>query len=406
MATETEPSPGRTLPSPGDGGQRGGGRLRGHLIGTYGLLALTALLFLIFTVTMPDSFPTSDNLTSLLSTNAIPAMLALGAMIPIVTGKFDLSIGYGLGLWHVLTMQLIVVGGWPWQLACLVTIAGGTVVGVLNGLLVELAKIDSFIATLGTGSVLYALTLWITNGARVVPGPEGLPAWFTDLYTSTFLGLPVPAFYVLVLAFILWLVLERLPLGRYLYVIGSNARAADLVGIPTRRYSIYAFAGSGFVVGVSGVLLAAQQQIGNPSGGQDYLLPAFVGALLGSTAIKPGRANALGTIVAVTVLAVGLSGITLAGADFWVTPLFNGGTLLIAVGLAGLSARRRLRAGAVATRRSLTGGAPGAQSDGTPGTQSGDMAVPAQTTRPATGPTAAETSPTEPPQDVEHHRVP
>ncbi len=371
MATETKPSPGTTRTTSGDGAKTGASRLRGQLIGTYGLLVLTALLFLIFTVAMPDSFSTSDNLTSLLSTNAIPAMLALGAMIPIVTGKFDLSIGYGLGLWHVLTMQLIVHNGWPWPLACLVTIAGGTLVGVLNGLLVELAKIDSFIATLGTGSVLYALTLWITDGARIVPGPAGLPAWFTDLYTSSFLGLPVPAFYVLVLAFVLWLVLERLPLGRYLYVIGSNARAADLVGIPTRRYSIYAFAGSGFVAGLSGVLLAAQQQIGNPSGGQDYLLPAFVGALLGSTAIKPGRANALGTIVAVTVLAVGLSGITLAGADFWVTPLFNGGTLLIAVGLAGLSARRRLRAGAAATRSSMSAGKSGDASGDTSGGTTG-----------------------------------
>jgi ribose transport system permease protein len=329
------------------------GRLRGHLIGTYGLLVLTVLLFLVFSISLPDTFPTLDNVSSILSNQSIPAILALGAMIPIVTGKFDLSIGYGLGLAHVMAMQLIVSESWPWPLACVVVIVGMTFVGVLNGVIVEFAQIDSFIATLGTGSVLYAVTGWITDGTRIVPGPNGLPSAFTNIYNSKFLGLPVPAFYVLALAVALWLLLERLPLGRYLYVIGSNTRAADLVGIPTRRYSIYAFAGSGLVVGFAGVLLAAQQQIGNPSGGQDYLLPAFVGALLGSTAIKPGRANALGTIVAVAVLAIGLSGITLAGADFWVTPLFNGGTLLIAVGLAGLSARRRLRAGATATRSSL-----------------------------------------------------
>jgi ribose transport system permease protein len=150
---------------------------------------------------------------------------------------------------------------------------------------------------------------------------------------------------------VLWLLLERLPLGRYMYVIGSNTRAADLVGIPTRRYSVYAFAGSGLVVGFAGVLLAAQQQVGNPSVGLEYLLPAFVGALLGSTTIKPGRVNALGTVVAVAVLAVGLAGIAQLGAAFWVTPLFNGATLLSAVGLAGYAARRRLRAGATGTGR-------------------------------------------------------
>jgi ribose transport system permease protein len=323
----------------------------GHLIGTYGLLALTALLFLIFSLTLPRTFPTAATVDSILSTQSIPAVLALAAMVPIVTGAFDLSIGYGLGLAHVMVMQLVVNDGWPWPLACLAVIIGGAVAGILNGVIVEFGRIDSFIATLGTGSMMYAATGWITDGGRIVPGPQGLPAAFTDLYDSTFLGLPVPAFYVLALAVVLWLVLERLPLGRYLYVIGSNPRAADLVGIPTRRYTVYAFAASGLIVGFAGVLLAAQQQIGNPSVGLDYLLPAFAGALLGSTAIKPGRPNAMGTVVAVAVLAVGLTGIGQMGADFWATPLFYGGTLLIAVGLAGYSARR-LRTGAVAARDS------------------------------------------------------
>lgn len=333
----------------------GPGRPGGHLIGAYGLLVLTALLFLIFSLALPRTFPTRDTVDSILSNQSIPAILALAAMVPIVTGAFDLSIGYGLGLAHVMVMQLVAVSGWPWPLACLAVIVGGGAVGVLNGVIVEFGRIDSFIATLGTGSMLYALTGWITDGGRIVPGPQGLPAAFTDIYNSTFLGLPVPAFYVLALAAALWLVLERLPLGRYLYVVGSNPRAADLVGIPIRKYTVYAFAASGLIVGFAGVLLAAQQQIGNPSVGLDYLLPAFVGALLGSTAIKPGRPNAMGTVVAVAVLAVGLTGIGQMGADFWTIPLFHGGTLLLAVGLAGYAARRRLRTGAVAARDSPAG---------------------------------------------------
>ncbi|MFF7162493.1 ABC transporter permease [Streptomyces sp. NPDC008086] len=332
------------------GRRAGPGRPGGHLIGAYGLLALTALLFLIFSLTLPRTFPTLDTVDSILSNQSIPAVLALAAMVPIVTGAFDLSIGYGLGLAHVMVMQLVAHSGWPWPLACLAVIVGGGVVGVLNGVIVEFGRIDSFIATLGTGSMLYALTGWITDGGRIVPGPGGLPAAFTDIYDSTFLGLPVPAFYVLALAVALWLMLERLPLGRYLYVIGSNPRAADLVGIPIRKYTVYAFAVSGLIVGFAGVLLAAQQQIGNPSVGLDYLLPAFLGALLGSTTIKPGRPNAMGTVVAVAVLAVGLTGIVQMGADFWTIPLFHGGTLLLAVGLAGYAARRRLRTGVVTAR--------------------------------------------------------
>ncbi|WP_405833890.1 MULTISPECIES: ABC transporter permease [unclassified Streptomyces] len=328
------------------------GHLRGHLVGSYGLLALAVLLFLVFSLTLPGTFPTRDNVSSILSNQSIPALLALGATIPIAAGKFDLSIGYGLGLAHVLVMQLIVNEGWPWPAACLVVVLGGAAVGALNGVIVEFGQIDSFIATLGTGSIMYAFTGWITDGGRIVPGPNGLPADFTGLYDSRFLGLPLPAFYVLALTAGLWVVLERLPLGRYLYVIGSNPRAAGIIGIPTHRYSVYAFTGSGLVVGFAGVLLAAQQQTGNPSVGLEYLLPAFVGALLGATTIKPGRANVLGTVVAVAVLAIGLAGIGQLGAQFWATPLFNGATLLIAVGLAGYSARRRLRTDTAATRRS------------------------------------------------------
>ncbi|MFC5146860.1 ABC transporter permease [Streptomyces aureoversilis] len=342
-SSSSPPPPSSPEPPPAPSPRHPPGHRFGHLVGAYGLLALTALLFVAFSLALPGTFPTLDNISAVLSSQSIPAMLALGATIPIAAGKFDLSIGYGLGLAHVMTMHLVVAEGWPWPLACLVVILGGAAVGAVNGTVVEFARIDSFIATLGTGSIMYAFTGWITDGARIVPGPHGLPAAFTALHDSRFLGLPVSAFYVLALTAALWLLLERLPLGRYFYVIGSNARAADLVGIPSRRYVIYAFIGSGLVVGVAGVLLAAQQQIGNPSVGMDYLLPAFVGALLGSTAIRPGRANALGTLVAVTVLAVGLAGIGQLGARFWVTPLFNGSTLLLAVGLAGYAARRQLR---------------------------------------------------------------
>ncbi len=324
-------------------------RRSGSFIGAYGLLLLAVLLFIAFSVMMPNTFLTQGNFNAILSANTIPAILALGAMIPIATGKFDVSIGYTLGMAHVL-MMVLVVNGTPWYLAAILVIAGTTVVGVANGLLVELGKIDSFVATLGTGSVLYAITGAITNGARIVPGPDGLPAGFTDLYDSKLAGIPVSAWYVAIIAIVLWIVLERTPLGRYFYVLGSNQRAADLIGLPSRRYSVYAFATCSFLVGVAGVLLASQQQIGNPSVGAEYMLPSFVAALLGSTVIKPGRPNSAGTIVAVATLAIGLAGIGQLGANFWVNPLFNGVTLLIAVGLAGWSARRKILAGQAANK--------------------------------------------------------
>ncbi|WP_051942412.1 ABC transporter permease [Streptacidiphilus rugosus] len=330
-----------------------------HLMAAYGLPALGVALFAGFSAALPDTFPTHANLSAIVSNNGVSALLALGAMIPIVLGKFDLSIGFALGFAHVVALELIVQEGWPWQAAGLVVVLLGGVVGLANGLLAEFAHIDSFIATLGTGSVLYALTGWITGGARIVPSPTGLPQGFIALYDATWLGLPVPGWYVLALTALLWTMLERLPLGRYMYVIGSNPRAARLLGIPTRRYGIYAFVGAGLVAGFAGVLLAAQQQLGNPTIGMDYLLPAFVGALLGSTTVKPGRPNALGTLFAVAILAEGLAGIGQLGAAFWATPLFNGIILLIAVAIGGSVRRRRLRSGTRAERAGSTGRGPG-----------------------------------------------
>jgi ribose transport system permease protein len=343
----------------------------GHLVGTYGLPALTVAIFVLFAILLPRTFPTGTNVRSILTNQSLPAILALGATIPIVTGRFDLSIGYGVGLWCVVAMWLIVTYDMPWPLVALLVIVGGLLVGLINGLLVEAAQIDSFIATLGTGSVLYALTGWITGGGRIVPKGSGLPRAFTDLTNTSPLGIPITFWYVIAIVVVLWLCLEHLPVGRYLYVVGANPRAAELVGIRRTRVVIFAFIGSSVVTAFAGVLLAAQQQIGDPSAGSSYLLPAFVGALLGSTTIKPGRANAVGTLIAVAVLAIGLSGLQQEGAAFWVTPLFNGLTLLAAVGLAGFASRRRQRAGAVVGAASRSQSAADAKPSNTPGDLTG-----------------------------------
>ena len=214
----------------------------------------------------------------------------------------------------------------------------GLMTGFLNGLLVEVAKIDSFIATLGTGTVLYALALWHTGGRQMV---GALPDSFYAVNGTFVFGLPITGYYVLAITVTMWLVLEYTPVGRYLYAIGANQRAAQLNGIPTRKFVIGAFMSSGLITAFAGVLLASKLRIGQASVGLEFLLPALVGAFLGSTTIKPGRVNVWGTIVGVVILAVGISGIQQFGGSFWVEPMFNGVTLLVAIGIAGYAQRRK-----------------------------------------------------------------
>jgi ribose transport system permease protein len=128
-----------------------------------------------------------------------------------------------------------------------------------------------------------------------------------------------------------------------MYALGSNPRAAELNGIPRGRYIIGAFMVGGFLIAIAGIVLASQLQVGQSNVGPDYLLPSFVGALLGATTVRPGRVNVWGTIIAVLLLAIGVSGIEQLGAAFFVNPLFNGATLIVAVGLAGYAVRRRQR---------------------------------------------------------------
>ena len=304
----------------------------------YGLVILTAFLLVLFSILLPNTFPTMLNLRAIISDKAIIALLSLGAMIPMAAGRIDLTVGYGIVLWHILAISLQTIYGLPWQFAVLIVLSLGVFTGLLNGFLVEVAKIDSFIATLGTGTVLYALALWHTGGRQMV---GVLPDGFLALNGTFIFGLPITGFYLLGITILLWIVLEYTPIGRYLYAIGANQKAAQLNGIPTRKFVVGAFMTSGFLTALAGVILASKLRIGQASVGLEFLLPALVGAFLGSTTIKPGRVNVWGTIIGVAILAIGISGIQQFGGSFWVEPMFNGVTLLIAIGIAGYAQRRK-----------------------------------------------------------------
>jgi ribose transport system permease protein len=305
----------------------------------YGLPIIAVLLVALFSALFPDTFPTLANANALIDNKAIIALLSLAVLAPMAAGKIDLTIGFGIVLWHILVISLQLNYHMPWQLAVFIVLLLGAGLGLINALLVEFAQIDAFVATLGTGTITYAIALWYTGGRQVV-GP--LPDGFNAIDGTHVAGLPISAIYVLVLSGALWIVFDYLPLGRFIYAIGANPRAAALNGISVRRYVTLSFVASGVMTAFAGVVLASQLQIGQASVGLDFLLPALVGVFLGSTTIKPGRVNVWGTLVGVAVLAVGISGIQQLGADFYVEPLFNGVTLIASIGIAGYAQRKRI----------------------------------------------------------------
>ena len=329
-----------------------------RLISVWGLLVLLVLLIIGFSILKPDTFPTAFNFRSILSNKSIQALLALAVLIPMTANHFDLSSGFMLGISQVLTigLQSQYGQGLPWPVACLLVLLLGMCVGLANGLLVTRVRMDSFIATLGTGTILYGLNAWYTGGQQVL---ASLPEAFTDISGTVEiggLGIPAPAIYVLFISLGLWIVFEYLPLGRFLYILGANPRAAELNGISARRYVTLAFVAASTLAAFAGIVLQSQLQVGQSSVGQEYLLPAFTAALLGATSIRPGRVNVWGTILAVAVLAVTVAGLNQLGAPFFVEPLFNGSMLILAVGLAVQAAQRRQRRGTEAEKAAAAAG--------------------------------------------------
>lgn len=329
------------------------GPLSGHVtraISVWGLLVLLVVLIIAFSILKPDTFPTAFNFRSIVSNKSIQALVALAVFIPMVANHFDLSSGFMLGVSQVLAigLQSQYGQGLPWMVACLLVLLLGAAVGLINGLLVTRVRMDSFIATLGIGTMLYGLNAWYTGGQQVL---GILPASFLAISATVKIagfGVPAPALYVLVVSVGLWIVFEYLPLGRHLYVLGANPRAAELNGISARRYVTLAFIASSMLAAFAGIVLQSQLQVGQSSVGQEYLLPAFTAALLGATSIRPGRVNVWGTVLAVAVLAVTVAGLNQLGAPFFVEPLFNGAMLILAVGLAVTASRRRVMTGSKA----------------------------------------------------------
>lgn len=313
------------------------------LTSNYGMVLLTVVLFLLFAALRPTSFATLLNFQLLASSKSVLLILALAVTVPMVAGKIDLSIGYGIGLWQVMSLSWQ-LQGLDYRLVILLCLLGGGVIGLLNALLVELAQVDAFIATLATGQVIYSITYWYTGGQQVTDSSGKRASAFDQLSQWSVGPIPGPFIIAVLLGIGLWLVLDYLPIGRYLYAVGANPAAARLTGIPRRRYVVGAMATSGVLTAVAGVILASQQSgVAQANIGPDYLLPALAAAFLGSTTIRPGRVNALGTILGVAIATIGISGLQqLFPNQFYLEPLFNGLTLVAAITIASLASRRRV----------------------------------------------------------------
>jgi len=293
-------------------------------------LYLFAVMFAAFALWVPDTFLTWGTWRSLLSDQAITCLVAVGLVVPIAAGVLDLAVGTEVGLGAILVAWLLADQHVGAPLAIVVTLLAGAGVGVLSWVMITRVRIPSFIATLGISSVLTAVIAWVSHGEQIL----NLPTGFSHIGSNELFGLQYPVYIVLVVAVVVWYVLERTAAGRRVYATGGNAEAARLAGVRTSRVILCSLIACGVIAGLAGLLESSQLSSGDPTTGPGYLLPVIAAVFLGSTQFRGGRMNVWGTVVAAYVLAAGVKGLQLGGAPVWIPDLFNGAALLLAVGLA------------------------------------------------------------------------
>jgi ribose transport system permease protein len=301
-----------------------------------GAIYVWALIAIIFAIWVPDRFPQVATIKQVLNANAITALAALSIVIPLTTRTFDLSFAFTMTLAGVTAAHFVAIG-WALVIALAAGMTVALLIGLGNAIVVVGMRIDSFIATLATGSLIQALITMATGDTPILD--LKLAGGFAKIGQTDVSGFTLPVLYAVLVSFAIWYLLEHTATGRRLYATGFNPDAARLAGVQIDRLRFMSLVASGGLAGLAGIVLASQLQSGSPTAGSPYLLPAFAAAFLGATQLKHGRFNAWGTIIAVLLLGTGTTGLALANAPQWAANMFVGVVLIAALAVTGIQRR-------------------------------------------------------------------
>lgn len=283
----------------------------------HGLFVVLSRLFAIVVLVvvlaiLSPQFLSWGNFTNILRQASLQFLMAAGLTIVVLTGGIDLAVGAVLGLAACLAASLISQGQIAWGIVA--ALAAGIAAGGINGLLVTVGRIPSFIATYGM--------LWIAHGLGYVfmKGEViyGLPPSFRFLGAGFVYGIPVPVIIAVVMLVVLHVMLHRTVLGRSVYAIGGNPGAARLSGMPVRSRLIFVYTLSGFLSAFAALVVIARVNAADSSIGEDLLLPAIAAVCLGGTSLFGGVGGITGTAIGALILALVVNGMNLLGVQsFW-----------------------------------------------------------------------------------------
>ena len=315
--------------------RHGGGGVGGFLQ-RYGVVIAWLGIFGYFSAVRPGTFPKLATIQLIFGTQSVILITSLGLVFSMAVGEYDLSVGSLVGFGATLVAVLSGPHHWPVVLALLFTLFICFLVGAVNAALSVYLGVQSIIVTLGTGTLLAGLTLAISSSSVVT----GIPIGFTNFLTRQIFGLALPFYFGLILMVVAWFILQQMPLGRRMIFVQENREVARLAGLRVNRIRAGGLIATSTIAGFAGTMLAGMSQAADPQSGASFLLPAFAAVFLGSTAIVPGRFNAIGTFCAVYFLVTGITGLDYLGYAGWPGQVFYGGSLVVAVSLSHFAGRR------------------------------------------------------------------
>ncbi|MFT8593246.1 MAG: ABC transporter permease [Bifidobacterium sp.] len=294
---------------------------------------LFLILLLVFIVTVP-TFWSASTLKNVIAGGAVLMLVALAMTVVVSTGGIDLSVdtSFDLGAWFVVVIMLNT--GLPWPVAALLAMAIGSLVGLINALLIARLRISPFLATLGVYFVGRSFQKVGTNGGGNVEFFD-MPDAFHEIGAGNILGINTKAWIAAVVALLVWFALSRTVFGRRIEAIGMQERSAVNMGIPVSRYKTEAYVLSSAICALGGVLLTAQLQMFTPLTGYNYQTDAISAVFIGAAMHQRVRPNVGGTVFAVLFLSTVGTGLDLMGLDFNLKVAIRG--LILVLALAAVS---------------------------------------------------------------------
>ena len=275
---------------------------------------------------LTDAFLTTNNLINVLRQTALLFLMASGLTLVILTAGLDLSVGANIGLSACLAATVIKMTGSPW-LGVATGVGCGSVIGLLNGLLVTALRVPAFIATYGMMWLLLGTTYFYMAGETV----HGFPPSFRQFGSGYFLGIPIPIYMMVLFLLLGTFFAQRTVWGQQIYAIGANPVAARLSGIPVERRLVLVYVVSGAMAGLASLILLARVNSAEADIGEHFTLPAIAAVVIGGTSLFGGSGTIVGTLAGALILTLVVNGMNLLQINASWQPLVTGVIILLAV---------------------------------------------------------------------------